>query len=127
MKYKNGSSRLEIWKRKTDTTFSGVGLKINGRDTINLETIDLTFTDGTYWYIPTVPDQNDALPVHFKLSDYGPFHAIFENDKHDFPQRIIYTLKPFHAEPFSPFAGDSLFVRVESISGEGIDFMFLRR
>jgi hypothetical protein len=127
MKYKNGSSRLEIWKMKTDTNLSGTGFKINGPDTILLESIELVFKDSTYWYIPTVPDQNDALPVHFKLSGSGEYHATFENETHDFPQRIVYTFKPLRFDPYRASAGDSLFVRVESLKGEGIDFMFLRR
>ncbi len=127
MKYKNGSSRLEIWKKKTDTTFSGTGLRINGADTILLESIELVFKDDTYWYIPTVPDQNDALPVPFKLSSFGQFHATFENEEHDFPQRIVYMLKPISFNPVIATAGDSLIVRVESMTGDGIDFMFLRR
>ena len=127
MKNKNGSSRLEVWKEADKNTLKGTGLKVSGRDTILLESIELVFKDDTYWYIPTVPDQNEAKPVPFKLAASDQFKVSFENPDHDFPQRITYHMKPMYLQPYKAMPGDSLFVRVESLSGEGIDFNFLRK
>ncbi|MBK9423718.1 MAG: hypothetical protein IPN54_06270 [Bacteroidetes bacterium] len=45
--------------------------------------------DGIY-YIPTVTNQNDGVPIPFKLitSEAGVF--VFENPTHDFPTKITY-------------------------------------
>lgn len=122
-----GGSRLEIWDQKNDESMTGTGLRIDSADTTLLEQIELTFSDSFFWYIPTVPDQNNAMPIKFKLttSENGIF--TFENPEHDFPQRIIYRFQPLFglaSNKFSP--GDSLLVRVETLAGDGIDYGFKR-
>lgn len=59
-------------------------------DTLFQETIDLKQTEGSIYYIPTVPSQNGGKPVSFKATKASADEAIFENSMHDFPQRIIY-------------------------------------
>jgi hypothetical protein len=123
-----GGSRLEIWDQKNDESLTGKGLRIDSADTTLLEQIELTFSENFFWYIPTVPDQNNAMPIKFKLtkSENGIF--TFENPEHDFPQRIIYRFQPvfsLESNKFSP--GDSLLVRVETLTGEGIDYGFERK
>ena len=124
----NGSSRFETWSKKDDHTLTGKGFKVMGKDTAILEAIELVYKDDYIWYIPTVPDQNDALPVPFKLEHTEGYKYTFENLKHDFPQRIIYQLKPInHLPHFIASAGDTLFVRVEALNGKSIDYNFLRK
>src|SRR6185503_13529181 len=83
-----GGSRLEIWSQKNDESITGRGLRIEGPDTTLLEQIVLTYRDDYFWYIPTVPDQNNAMPIEFKLSKSENGNFTFENPEHDFPQRI---------------------------------------
>ncbi len=45
-----------------------------------------------HFQAPTVPDQNQGLPVYFKLKSVGKGHLLFLNSHHDFPQRIYYRL-----------------------------------
>ena len=128
MKKPNGSSRLEVWTYNENDSMTGKGLKVMKGDTTILESIELIFEDDHYWYIPTVPDQNNALPVPFKLVNTKGFIYTFENPEHDFPQRIIYHLKPFlDQDDYMPSMGDTLFVRVEALDGDGMDFQFYRK
>src|SRR5688500_1755741 len=96
MKKNNGNSRWEVWKKYDDNTLIGKGLKVSGSDTTELESIKLVFEDGDFWYVPTVPDQNNAMPVRFKLVSHEGFRFTFENPKHDFPQRIVYDYQPLY-------------------------------
>jgi len=124
----NGSSRFETWTKKDDHTLIGKGFKVMDKDTIILEAIELVYKDDFFWYIPTVPDQNDALPVPFKLEHTEEYKYTFENLKHDFPQRIIYQLKPIiRQSQYIASAGDTLFVRVEALNGKSIDYNFLKK
>lgn len=128
MKKPNGSSRLEIWNSGDDGSITGKGLKVVKADTTVLEMIELAFRDDQYWYIPTVPDQNKAMPVPFKLVNTDGHKYTFENPDHDFPQRIMYQLKPLiNTMEYMPSSGDTLFVRVESLEGKGIDYQFYRK
>lgn len=101
---------------------TGKGLNVAGQDTTLLEHLELTVEDKEVWYIPTVPDQNNAEPVPFKLVYHGDKDLIFENRQHDFPQRILYHYLPTEGDGDA----DSLNVRVESLDGKGIDYRFKR-
>ena len=123
----NGSYRLEVWEQKDNHLLTGKGLKVVRKDTTLIESLELYYRDDHFWYVPTVPDQNEGLPVPFKLVDSKKYHYTFENEEHDFPQRIVYEYKPvFSKTRQSSVLGDSLFVRVENMEGEGISFSFIR-
>ena len=126
MKKANGNCRLEIWSSLNDHEMTGKGISVKGVDSTLLENIQLVFKDNFYWYIPTVPDQNNAQPVSFKLVRSHGSNYTFENPDHDFPQRIVYHFKPV-TDLNRPAVGDTLFVRVESLTGDGMDFHFLRK
>jgi hypothetical protein len=130
MRKPNGTSRLEIWKQKDHRTLTGEGLKVSGNDTTLLESIQLYQEEKTniIWYVPTVPDQNQAKPVPFKLVRNEKYSFTFENPDHDFPQRIVYHFIPTQTDgDFIMSTGDSLRIRVESMDGEGINFQFIRK
>lgn len=128
MKKKDGSSRLEIWKYKDENTLSGRGLITMKTDTSTLESLEIVFRDDHFWYIPVVADQNDGQPIPFKLIKQKGFDFTFENPDHDFPQRIVYKLLPlYQGLDYRSMSGDTLKVRVEDLSGDGIGFTFLRK
>ena len=98
------------------------------KDTTVLEAIELYHQDDHFWYVPVVPDQNNSLPVLFILISSEDNHFVFENPDHDFPQRIIYEFRPILSSSETKSSpGDSLFVRVESLDGNGIDYHFLKQ
>lgn len=95
----------EVWNTSNDSVFSGIGFMILKGDTLFSEVISLEARNGELIYMPSVTDQNDGLPVQFKLTSHTGNEFIFENKEHDFPQRIIYN------NPNS----DSLYARVEGM------------
>ena len=93
----------EIWIKTNDTIYSGKSFIISNNDTVFSENISLELKQNELFYIPTVSDQNNKRPIAFKYISCENSEIIFENEKHDFPQRIIYK---------NPKA-DSLYARIE--------------
>jgi hypothetical protein len=125
---KQGGFRLEEWNQLDSQTLSGRGLKVVGTDTMVLETIRILAEGDAIWYIPTVPDQNNAEAIPFKLVRSGNYEFVFENPTHDFPQRIVYRFLPVIREHhLVASANDIIEVDVVSLEGEGIHFRFTRK
>jgi hypothetical protein len=80
----------EVWEKFNDTIFVGRSYSVHGVDTVSSEFIKLVQHGNELSYIPTVPDQNRGQPVAFKLIFLDSGKLVFENQKHDFPQRIAY-------------------------------------
>jgi hypothetical protein len=71
---------------------SGLSYEIRNNDTVSFETIRLELINDEIFYIPNVRNQNQGKQVRFKLISFDDT-AVFENKKHDFPQRIYYSIK----------------------------------
>ena len=81
----------ETWKKISDNELSGMSYIEKDKDTIVFETIRLVQEQEVLFYIPTVKNQNDGLPVRFTAKLISENQMIFENLQHDFPQIISYT------------------------------------
>lgn len=93
-KWQNNSTdgnATEIWEKKNDSTFAGKSYFVTGNDTVSSETISIEQSGNQLFYIPTVKEQNSAQPIKFTLTLSTNKHLVFENPKHDFPQKISYT------------------------------------
>jgi hypothetical protein len=82
----------ESWTKESDTLFLGASSMVNGKDTLFREDIRLVLRGKAIFYIPTVPGQNEDKPVAFKLITSSDKTWTFENNTHDYPSQIIYTL-----------------------------------
>lgn len=106
----------ETWEIEKPNLMLGKGYEGTGAETTVQETLRLFVEEGKIIYEATVPDQNEGKPVRFPLvktsSDGKAF--IFENPAHDFPQRLVYHF----------IGNDSLHVRAEDLTGNGLDFGF---
>jgi hypothetical protein len=80
----------EIWIKENDSTFSGKSYFVKEKDTIHLETIVLSQKNENLLYIPTVAGQNNDEPVTFKSTSEVENTFTFENQVHDYPQKIVY-------------------------------------
>lgn len=81
----------ESWQRVNDTLFQGFSaFLLPSGDTASYEHIKLIRSENTWWYIPTVSNQNEGKEVRFRLTNATDTSMIFENKAHDFPQRIGY-------------------------------------
>lgn len=90
MKDTLGGRLTESWKAVNDTVFEGLSLYLKDKDTLHLEHMQLEAkADGVY-YTATVRGQNNDQPVPFRQTQVG----VFENPKHDYPQKIQYKRTP---------------------------------
>ena len=81
---------MEIWKKENDSTLSGKSFFIKEEDTIHNESIVLKQHKDSLLYIPTVKGQNNDEPITFTLSSDAEGNFTFENQTHDYPQKISY-------------------------------------
>lgn len=84
-------SMYESWKKVGDRELAGRSFMVKQGDTIVFENIRLVDESNRLYYIPTVKNQNDNMPVRFSAKEISDSVMIFENPQHDFPQLITYT------------------------------------
>lgn len=84
-------SIYETWTKAGNNEFSGKSYSVKDKDTIVFENIRLLQEKNGLYYIPTVKNQNDGLPVRFVAKTISKNQLVFENPQHDFPQIIAYT------------------------------------
>lgn len=96
----------EVWVKENDSTLVGQSYFIVDADTLSFENIRLEQRKGQLSYVPTVSDQNNGQAVYFILTCSTDSLLVFENPKHDFPQKITYQL----------LASDSLVAEVSAIA-----------
>jgi len=77
---------VEQWEQINDSVFQGRSFYCQGKDTLHFETISLESKANQVLYIATVRGQNQEKPVSFRQTKPG----VFENPKHDYPQKISY-------------------------------------
>ena len=82
----------EYWKKVNDSTFQATSYYIKAKDTLHFESITLQQKGEELTYNAAVKGQNDDKAVAFKLTTETEKQLVFENPKHDYPQKIIYTL-----------------------------------
>lgn len=81
----------EIWKTKNDSSFVGESFVIVEKDTVFYEKVDLFELNDSLFYKVSIKDQNKEKPVSFYLTKSNENELTFENPKHDFPTKIVYT------------------------------------
>lgn len=84
----------EQWKIENDSTFTGNSYFIqNEKDTLHFEQIELVENNKILIYTATVRGENNDLPISFQLTESEDSLLVFQNPKHDFPQKITYRLQ----------------------------------
>ncbi|MFY7900600.1 MAG: DUF6265 family protein [Chitinophagaceae bacterium] len=92
--WENKSQRgniFETWTKINNQELFGKSYMLKEKDTIVFETIQLVQEQNNVWYIPTVTNQNNNMPVKFSAKIVEDNTIVFENLQHDFPQLISYT------------------------------------
>jgi hypothetical protein len=85
------NSIVEQWTITNDSMLTGKSFFVkDGKDSIQQESLELSFRNGNWNYISTVAGQNNNQPVYFKIIFLKGAEFIAENPAHDFPQRIAY-------------------------------------
>ena len=103
-KSENGNL-LETWKKVNDSLFIGESYFIKDKDTLHSEKIELQQKGEELFYIATVKGQNNDKPITFYHNIEIEKQLVFENAKHDYPQKIVYN----------PIAKDRVFIEVSGI------------
>lgn len=87
---KPGKNASEMWKKISGTEWKGKGVTLKGTDTLFVEKLKLIAKDGNIYYVADVPENKSEVLFKFtELTDYG---FVCENQKHDFPKKILYQL-----------------------------------
>ncbi len=95
---------VEVWTKGEGNWLNGKGATLTpDGDTMFKEVLKIELVEGTPYYVATVPE--NPGPVLFKLVESDKSHCVFENQDHDFPQRIEYTLQ----------TNSTLYVKLEGI------------
>ncbi|MGG7036939.1 MAG: DUF6265 family protein [Flavobacterium sp.] len=81
---------IENWKIENDSTYSAKNYFIKANDTIHSENIKLSQKNDELIYSAQVIGQNDDEFIDFKLTSTTENTFVFENPKHDYPQKITY-------------------------------------
>jgi Domain of unknown function (DUF6265) len=84
-------SIYETWTKISDDELHGKSYILKNNDTVVFETVQLLQEGDKLFYIPTVKNQNNNLPVRFALTRSSDTELVFELPEHDFPQVIAYT------------------------------------
>lgn len=84
-------SIYETWTKLEYNEFSGKSYSVKDKDTIVFENVRLVQEKNRLYYIPTVKNQNEGLPIRFVAKTISESQLVFENPQHDFPQIIAYT------------------------------------
>jgi hypothetical protein len=82
----------ETWKSVNDSTFEGTSYFIKGKDTLHNETILLQQKGENLIYKATIKGENNDEAVSFPLTSTTEKNLVFENPKHNYPQKINYKL-----------------------------------
>lgn len=80
----------ETWTKKSEHELAGTSYRLNGNDTIVLETVRIVERGDSLFYIPTVTNQNAGKPTSFSMTKISDSEMVYENAAHDFPQVIAY-------------------------------------
>ncbi|MBD3583972.1 DUF6265 family protein [Flavobacterium selenitireducens] len=80
----------ETWMKESDSSYSAKTFFITGKDTAFSEFVRLVERNGNLVYIAQAAGQNDEKPVEFALTALEGGNFIFENPKHDYPNKIVY-------------------------------------
>lgn len=111
-----GKESYESWHKRGDI-LTGVSYKIENRQKILSEKIEIKVEKGQIIYAPTVFDQNDGKAIPFKLAPVEQNLFSFENPGHDFPKKIQYHIVNDH----------ELYVSVLGDRDEGFSYKLTRQ
>ena len=115
----NGEYSEESWSKESETSFSAYSFVQRDHETVFAETMALEQKADSLFLTVATANQKNGEPVTFKMVSAENGHFTFENKKHDFPQRIVYS---------NP-AADSLHAWIEGyVDGklQKVDFYYLR-
>lgn len=83
-----GKETFEIWNKKNNSEYYGLGFTMQNGDTIKQESIKLIKLDGKWNLEVKAPDDTEA--IIFKMTKFNKEEFICENEELEFPKLIKY-------------------------------------
>jgi hypothetical protein len=80
----------EIWKQENDSLLKGESIVTVKGDTVFHENVGLVAKNDSLFYVVSVKGENNEKPVSFYMTESSEKKVVFENPKHDFPNKISY-------------------------------------
>lgn len=80
----------ESWTKKNDSIYMGFSFTTVSNDTVFAERISLQQKED-YLFLTVSDALKSGAPIIFTLASSDNKQFVFENKKHDFPQRIVYS------------------------------------
>lgn len=81
----------ENWSQINDSSYFAESIVVVEKDTVFYEKMDLYQVQDSLIMKISVKEQNKEKPVSFYMTKSNEKELVFENSKHDFPTKIIYT------------------------------------
>ncbi|MFL9845896.1 DUF6265 family protein [Flavobacterium rhizosphaerae] len=103
----DGNVSTETWRKVNDSVFHGKSYTLQGSDTVFSETMVIDDVNNEMTLTVTVPNQNNAEAIQFKMTSIDNDKIIFENPQHNFPSKITYN----------KISNDSLFAVISGTQG----------
>ncbi|HIP47553.1 MAG TPA: hypothetical protein EYG92_01100 [Lutibacter sp.] len=85
---KEGTETFEIWKKKNDIEYNGIGYSIQNKDTVSKEVIKIIKT-GNQWDL-VVRTKEDVKPIIFQVTKIEKEAFTCKNEANEFPKKIKY-------------------------------------
>jgi Domain of unknown function (DUF6265) len=83
----------ESWEKLSDSTFIGKSIILIGKDTVFHENVVLEQKNDSLFYNVSVVEKNKVEEsISFYLASSSNNTLVFENPKHDYPNKIEYKL-----------------------------------
>lgn len=109
---KPGQTAYEKWEKTSKGEFRGMGVTLEGKDTVFVEKLKIMAKDNELFYVADVA--HNKAPVYFKFTKLGATGFVSSNPAHDFPKEISYQL-----------AGEKLQAKISG-DGKAIGFDFVK-
>lgn len=84
---------MEEWYVVDENHLRGKGFVMANNDTVFIEMLEIESVDGVLTYSARVPGQNNNATIAFGITENRDNKMVFENPRHDFPQKIIYDMQ----------------------------------
>lgn len=83
----------ETWVKDHENAYSAKTYFVIGKDTVFRELSKLEETGSNLQCVISIEGENDDKPVTFVMTKQSDNNLVFENPKHDFPNKITYRHK----------------------------------
>ena len=88
-----GQHGFERWEKKADQSLKGVGILLQGTDTLFKEELQILIREDAFYYLALHQDAPKEEWIAFKITEVDQQHFKSENYDYGFPHSISYFLE----------------------------------